>query len=316
MDFAEVLTKSGKIIWKHKILWVFGFFAGCGRGGGGGGGSNSSVQFSGGSRELPSQLEGFVSYLESFGEWLSSNLWVLVVLALVVLLLTALSIFLSTVGRIGLIQGAIQADRGVELLAFGDLFRSSLPFFWRVFGLGLLVGLVLLAVFLVLFFPLAFLGMLTMGVGFLLLFPLLCVLIPAFWAVGILLEQAYVAIVLEDLGALAGLRRGWEVVRANLGPVLLMGLLLIIGAGVVGFLAGLPIFLAVIPIIFGVALGDQAAFGGSLLVAGICVAAYLPVLLVLQSVLYAYIQSAWTLTYARLTGHGSAPPVQAEPRNA
>ena len=38
-DFGEVLSRAWQIIWKHKILWVFGIFAGCARGGGGGGGS-------------------------------------------------------------------------------------------------------------------------------------------------------------------------------------------------------------------------------------------------------------------------------------
>ena len=29
MDFSEVLGKAWRIIWKHKVLWIFGIFAGC-----------------------------------------------------------------------------------------------------------------------------------------------------------------------------------------------------------------------------------------------------------------------------------------------
>ncbi len=38
MDFGEVFSKAWKIIWKYKILWLFGIFASCSGGGGGGGG--------------------------------------------------------------------------------------------------------------------------------------------------------------------------------------------------------------------------------------------------------------------------------------
>ena len=29
MDFGEILSRAWQIIWKHKILWVFGILAGC-----------------------------------------------------------------------------------------------------------------------------------------------------------------------------------------------------------------------------------------------------------------------------------------------
>ena len=32
-NFGEVLTRAWQIIWKHKVLWIFGFLAGCGQGG-------------------------------------------------------------------------------------------------------------------------------------------------------------------------------------------------------------------------------------------------------------------------------------------
>ena len=35
MEFGEILTKAWKIIWKFKILWVFGILSSCGHGGGG-----------------------------------------------------------------------------------------------------------------------------------------------------------------------------------------------------------------------------------------------------------------------------------------
>ena len=37
-NFGEVLTRAWQIIWKHKVLWIFGILASCGRGSGGGNG--------------------------------------------------------------------------------------------------------------------------------------------------------------------------------------------------------------------------------------------------------------------------------------
>jgi len=46
MNIGEVLKKSWDIIWKFKVLWIFGLFASCGRsGGGGGGGGGQSFNF-------------------------------------------------------------------------------------------------------------------------------------------------------------------------------------------------------------------------------------------------------------------------------
>ena len=53
MDIGEVLSRAWQIIWKHKVLWIFGILAGCASGGGGGNpGSGVSWQ----SDKLPHQL--------------------------------------------------------------------------------------------------------------------------------------------------------------------------------------------------------------------------------------------------------------------
>ena len=138
------------------------------------------------------------------------------------LLLIVVSIFLGTIGRIGLIKGSYEAEQGAESLAFGELFSTSMPYFWRVFGLSFLIGLA----FLLLFIPIILIGVLSAGVGFLCLLPLICLLIPVGIAVGIIIEQANRAIVLEDLGIFDGLKRGWEIARSNIGPIIIMALIL------------------------------------------------------------------------------------------
>jgi len=297
MDIGNVLSRAWQIIWKHKVLWIFGILVGCSSGGGGGS-SNFRTSYR---QQAPEQFQPLMRFFENLSE--AQIALIVGAIFLTVLVLAILAIFLSTIGRIGLIRGTQQVEGGALSLAFGELFRGSMPYFWRVFGLNLLVGLVSLAVLL----PLTLLAVLgtvvTFGLGALCFIPLICLLIPLLWFVSVLVEQASIAIVLENLGILDGLRRGWEVVRNNLGTILLMALILILGiGGIGGFIIALPVAIIVIPAIIGAMAGTERALGGGLLIAGLCLVAYLPFWLILSGILRAYIESAWTLTYMRLSG--------------
>ncbi len=242
--------------------------------------------------------------MEQFGEWIGENLWVVAVFALVMIIFIVLAIFLGTIGRIGLIRGTYQAEQGAKSLVFGELFSGSMPYFWRVFGLSFLVGLA----FLLLMLPLVAFGVLTAGIGFACLLPLFCLLIPVGLVVNVIIEQSNAAMVVENLGIADGFRRGWNIVKSNVGPVLIMAILL----GVIGFIVGLvialPIIIAVFPLVFGLAGGET----NLLWTAGICCAIYFPILLVLSGILTSFIQSAWTLTYLRLTSPKEETPIVSE----
>ncbi len=312
-NFGEVLTRAWQITWKYKVLWIFGILASCSGGnGGGGGGGGGNTGFSTGPSDfnVPPEIQRFIQMMEDAVGWVENNLWIFIVLGVVVLLLVALSIFLGTVGRIGLIKGSYQAEMGAERLAFGELFSASLPYFWRVFGLSFLIGLA----FFVLIVPLVLLGIFTAGVGFLCLLPLICLLVPVAIAVGILIEQTNRAMVLEELGIFDGLRRGWEIARSNIGPVIVMALILFGISLVLGIVFALPVFIVVIPTIFTFAAGKGQSFT-PLYVAMVCICLYTPVAWLLNGILSTYTQSAWTLTYMRLTGTPapSEKPVLSEP---
>ena len=290
-NFGEVLTRAWQITWKHKILWIFGVFAGCARGGGGGSGGGG-----GGTGTSPGDqpFSQFQRVFDQIGQWINENPWIVAVSVILVLAFVILAIFLGTIGRVALIRGTYQAEQGAERLIFGDLFSGSMPYFWRVFGLSLLIGLIAL----LLFVPLVLFGVLTAGVGLICVLPLICILIPALWVVSVVIEQANAAIVLENLGIGDGLRQGWEIVRANVGPIIILTLILFIGSGVVGFLIAIPIIAAVLPLIFGAAANNT----NSVWITAVCCAIYFPILLILSGILNAYVQSVWALTYMRLTG--------------
>jgi len=308
MNYGEVLTRAWKIIWKYKVLWIFGILASCGTGGSGGGGNNVSYQYSSG--DLPPQMQQFLGSLERY----ANDLWWIVGLIIcLTCILVLVAIFLSTIGKIALIKGTLRAETGAERMGFIDLFNESTPYFWRVFGLSILLFFVFFVA--VMFGVLVFMAaaMATLGIALICLVPLCCLMIPVMWAIGVILEQAYIAIVVEDRGIADGLSRGWEVVKAHWEPMLVMGVILIFGGAIAGLIIAVPMFLVMFPLLFtlGITGGNNMA---PLAIGGICFLVYLPVLILAGGIIKAYVQSAWTLTFLRVTGSGpTAEVVPTEP---
>ena len=312
MDFGEVLTKAWKIVWKYKILWLFGIFASCsGGGGGGGGGGGSGVQYT---SDMPPGAYYTINHIDPW-------VWALIVAGLVLLglLITAIILTVSTIGRIGLIQGTAQADADENAkLTFSGLFNSLKPYFWRVLGLNLLLGLGIFVALVILIFGGIFGTIFTLGLLLICLIPLCCLLIPILWILATFIEMANVAVVVEDLSVVDGIKRGWQVFKDNLGNLILLSLVLVVGGFIVGMIVALPMIMLMIPLMMGVfaaVFGNSGALAtSSLIISGLCFVAYLPVLLVISGIIRAYISSAWTLTFLRLTkGPAAVQPVEIFP---
>ena len=310
-NFGDVLTRAWQIIWKYKVLWIFGILAGCARGGGGGssgGGGNNGFDTQ--SPNLPPQLE---RWLQTIAE--NATQYILIGITLLCLIWIVVT-FLGTIGKIGLIRGTAQAEGGAENLIFGQLFSESMPYFWRMFLLSLLISL-----------PLVFLigamvaGVLVLGIsassqseaaglGILTMLPFffgcLCLLIPVGFVISLILRQAERAIVLEEMGVLPALSRGWDVFRKNLGPIVLMAIILAIIGVVAGLIIAVPVILIVFPTVFAFVMGEARDWT-PLIFMGVCLCIYIPVSMILNGILTSYTESAWTLTYIRLTREPTTP---------
>jgi len=305
MSYGEVLSSAWKIIWKHKILWVFGILAGLGSGSSSGWNGDSGN----GTGDGPDLFDAFgPGVQENVNAWLMQNWWVIAVLVIVGLLLFIGLVVLGTYGRIGLARGAWKADDGALKLTFSGLFAESGAYFVRVFLLQLLVFGLSLVMGVAIGVPVVFLSVITLGIGLICLLPLLCILAIVAWFAQLIVQYAVVAIVGEELGTLDGLKRGWELARAHMGETFVMGLILMLGGGLAGGLIALPLFLALVPlsVMFAVQ-SEQVVRTGVLLAAGLA-CLYLPLALFLSGVLQAYLGAAWALTFRRLSGRGPAAP--------
>ena len=329
INMSEVLLKAWKITWKFKILWLFGILASFGANRGGfngsnGGGGRNTGDFNNG--DLPEPFKRFqnMDWQEVIGSFLRQYAIIILIVISLLCILSFFFYFLGVMGKTGLIKGAQKADGGAEKLGFGQLWRESLPYFWRMFGLSLLVGLpiFILIVILLVVLSVGLVGFIGKGepgagaVGGLL--AALGVFIPAICCLGIVsvfismvVEQAKNAMVIEDLGVIESLRRGWNVFKRSFLTIILMSILLGVLGGIVSFIVAIPLLLAVLPAFVSIFMlasksADMATSLAPLALAGICFVAYLPVLLILRGVEQTYNQSALTLTYLRLTASAAA----------
>ena len=301
LNFGEILTRSWKIIWNYKILWLFGFLASLGAGGGNGGGG-SNFNFNSRSGQNPFTAPNMNNMplwaqrmMESVGIWLP-------ILILLILVLIAVFIVLNTFGRIGLYRGAWLADEGAERLTLNQLWQAGKHYFWRVFLLILLIWALSLTLGLIIIIPTIGLTVLTFGIGLICLIPLLCVLAIFLWALTILTDMAVIAIVNEDLGVIDSLRRSWAVFTSRPADVIIMALILWLGGLVVGLVIGLPVLLILTPILGSLIFQSQLALRGGVILSIVLFLIYLPVLLFAESLIQSYLSTAWTLVFRRITG--------------
>jgi hypothetical protein len=307
MDFGHVLTRSWEIIWKNKVLWIFGILASCSgqsRGSSFNYGFDSSNTSTG---QLPPGIEQWFNQLEARFNSVPEEQLIAIIIGLVVLaiLLGLVFFVIGLFGKVGLIKGAQQAEAGMAL-SFRQLARDAYAVLWRAAGLNLLLFIIPFIIVLALVLAGSLLVVGTMGIGLICLIPLACLILLVFIAYGIYVEFANLALVSEDLGVMDAVSRGWEVVRNNVGNVLVMALVLMIGGGIITILIGLPIVAIAFPAVIGGVSGTQDAFTTGLTISAICLVLALPVLILLGGILQSYIQSAWTLTYLQLTGAAPA----------
>ena len=313
MDYGEVLSRAWHVIWKHKILWIFGIFTGLA------GQASGGVQnlFSGTPRfqynfnfedfsrgEVPPFLPELEGYFNRFFE--SMPVWFWVVLGISLILLAIGLWVLSIYGRAGLVHGAVKGDED-RPFTFGSLFKEGSHYFLRLFLLDLVLmagGLVLstLAVL-----GLAAVGIFTLGIGLIFMIPLLCLIVPLSFLVGIYLTQVQVALVAEDLDLWQAFGRAWRVVIDRPGEMIVMGLILLVIGLAAGLLLGLPFGMALAPL--GISLFGGGALNSTLVTASMIFGLILlPFAILGSGILTAYTYSTWTLTFRRLTGRKAGAP--------
>ncbi len=259
MDYGNILRRSWNIIWNNKFMMVLGFLAALGSGanfsGSGGGGGDSGSTFDG------SEFGAIPEISENIGAILATASVIIIGLLCFFLVVGILLWLLRLTAQAGLIDGAARLDAG-EKVTFREAFSAG----WKKIGRMVGIDLILFGVFIlfaivgiiVLFGAVGatFAGaagggedisavLASVGVGLIaLICCLFCVLFIYALVVSVIHPFAQRAAVLEDKGVMDSIRRGWNVIRDNLGQVIVLFIIFIL----IGFLVGAITFAVFIPV--------------------------------------------------------------------
>jgi hypothetical protein len=316
MQYGALLSRAWNIIWRNKIIWVFGFLAALGSGGGGapnyrGNGRNINVPLPGqpGAGNLPPAVERFLTRLLADQTLLITIAVAIVCLGVLIGLVLA---FISALGHGGMVEMVREADE-TERTSFGTGWNTGLRRMLRVFLIRFLLGLppaIIMLAGLVPFLA-ALIPFITQsgsrGAGGPFAGGLLATLLGCFVPAccmgglltiprGVLVTLSIRALVLEDRGIWGGIRRGWAILTGNVGEVVVVWLIfLLIGIGI-GIIIGLPVAAVAVVAIVPLALMTAATpiFAIPLILVIILIALLSAAL---RSIVEAYTSAVWTLAY-------------------
>ena len=234
MNYGEIVSQAWKIFLKQKALWLFYFVT-----------------------ILPVLVYSYVSaMIDPAGALSTSGFWVVgstLIVALISLVLTAFA-------QVGIIRGIyLSSQDSQRVLTFREIYDEVLSRYKRMLGLFLLAYLAILlmvGVIVLLMIPgMAIGGGQDASPTGLMLF-CYCLLIPVMFVVGVVFQQAAIALCVDDLSIGESVNRGWKVFRTNFGQFLILGLILLgisIGFGII---VGIPTYCVI-----GFMVSDMLASG-------------------------------------------------------
>lgn len=321
MDIGDVLQRAARFTWRFKGLWILGILGSCQ-----GGQAQLSNNIAGNMQGFAlsdRDLERFESFLEGL-DWESfvpkEPNWDMVPIIgiglLALLLLLWLFFFaLEILGTSGLIAAFKHADDGQEP-SLGVAFSLGLNYFWRLLGMQLIVGAITLSFTAVMGIAMLAIIILTLGIGVICLLPLLVVLVPLFIAAGVYVNLSRVAVVIENIGIMAAFVRSLQVIRANIGAIILMALLLFVAPWLMGIILSVPFAAAGLPALLGLTISESDFILKGLAGTLLCAIAYFPIYLLFVGIINTFTTGAWTLVYRRLIGQRGSNLLPGNPADA
>lgn len=308
MDYMGTIRRGLEHTWKNKFLWVLGFLAALGSGSGF---SNSNYSFNSGDTAA---LENWLTPERAAA--LTAGLTAFACVAVIVGIILWL---VSLSARGGLISAVAQLETGSAKPTFGSSFRAGWRRVGRLVGMTILLFIIpvilvgiLLAAFLVPVTGMAVAagsaddpsGLIAGMGGMALLFCCLLIgVILVSFVLSLIYAFAFRGIILRDMRATESIRHGWQVLKSNLGDILLLGLaFFLIGIAVLILATAIlvPVALVVgVPIIM-LAQSDATFLQGLLAVLGILIG--IIVFALISAFTTAWQSSTFTVAYLQWTG--------------
>jgi hypothetical protein len=300
MPYWQLVTRSFRIAWDHKYLWLIAFFSGEA----GGASVNYSQQTTGTTNKPPDVAAQ--AAIQQVTTWVSNHIALLITLAIVWLILVIAFFILAAVCEGATIRASAEHD-AERPFGLGLAWRMGVHTMWAIVRFRLL----LLALTLPLFVLVAgwFVGLFRAVVNHnleavapLVLTALLLLVVWFFYGTYLFFldRLGSRAVILEQLKAIPAIGRAHRLLLKRLGRTLLVWLLSIGVALVVGIALACIGALVVVPFVTVAALAGSGGSAAGVILAAVIAIIFVPVFVVVYGFIAAVMSTYWTLAFRRL----------------
>jgi hypothetical protein len=297
MPYWQVVTRSFRIAWDHKYLWLLAFFSGE---------AGSSFNYSQGNTRPTNQPPNIGAIRDQVTTWISDHIGLIVALAVVWLVLVVALFILAAVCEGATIRASAEHD-AERPFGLGLAWRMGVHTMWviarfRLLLLALNLPLLLLIAAWVFGLLVALANQNARAIAPLILTGLL--LLVVWFVYGTYLffldRLGTRAVILEQLKAIPAIGRAHRLLLKRFGRTLLVWLLSIGVALVIGIALACVGALAVVPFVTVAALAGSGRSGVGLILAAAIAIIFVPVFVVVYGFVAAVMSSYWTLAFRRL----------------
>ena len=302
MQYWEIVTRSFRIPWRHKYLWLIALFSGEG-----GAGGSLNYNYNPGATSSNGRLPfNAAQFQEQVTTWITDHIGLLVLIAIVWLILVVAFFILGAICEGATVRASAEHDAERQF-GLGWAWRSGLATMWAIVRFRLLLVLLYLPILLVIVGLVASIVIAVANhgggaVGAIFLFALLTLISVPYAIYLFFLDRLGLrALVLEQLRAVPSIARAHRLLFKRLGRTLLVWLLSIavgialgIGLACAGTIAVLPFA------IVGAALYAGGGAGAVWPAVALAVIILLPLSLLVGGFFSAQSSTYWTLAFRRL----------------
>ena len=291
-DYMRLLTDTGKTLWKHKSIWALVLVP-------------IIIAF----------IPVIVVFIPLFGLAgfgpnpntldIDSMSAVLFLAFLVVFILSALvNLIASAASNASVSLGLIRAERGEGSTNFMILIRESFPYFWRIMGVMLVIGLTIGLVFSLMSLLSFALIAVTIGMAAICLQPLYILMAPLMYLMIGVQDTAQIAVITEDMSVMDAIKHAFQVVREHVWKYILISLVIYFGGTFLSTFIVIPLMIPVFAIFPLMDMGNFSDSQTASLILGFMMCFFFPSMLLISSFLGALMKTALGLTYLRLAPSG------------
>lgn len=293
MDYLGIIKRAYTITFKRKYLWIFGLLAGGALGG-------SSFNFS-----MPNGTISEKEWSSFIGnnsiDNIFTNYWGVIVAIIGFLVLLGLILAVLSIIFEGGLLGSVRAIEKNEKNDFRSGFIFGWHKFWRVFTVGLLVGLIIFGSIIILAVPIV-LFVIAKSYILAVIYGLLVFLLDLILWIYIGFVYPYIMrmAVLDDKGSAESISISWEFFKLHWKEILIMYLLMM-AIGFVVMIAYILGILIVGGILFAIGLAIFLASKiACIIYACVATLVFIILIFIIRGIINTFTSSVYTLTYLEL----------------